>query len=296
MTPRFRLAVSVAALILAIPAHAERSSANYQIASESFSPGAGVASSANYEIRSSLEPIGGSGSSANYRAESGWTGFEYQVIGLTLDVTPTVIEEGETAQLFVTATLDDLTTTVLNPDELEWSIEFEGFVTYGKPIQRAGILEPLAVEGDSVVTLVAQYGDLTARTELTVLDDETDGLDFLAWQRQHFPDPQAPEAQPEADPDGDLRDNHAEFLGGFDPNDPADFLSLRIVKLSGGEAVLEINKVIPDRIYTLRAGTDLTDFPETVSSFTVRAEERDRTEVDSNASTTRKFYRLIIEK
>jgi hypothetical protein len=59
---------------------------------------------------------------------------------------------------------------------------------------------------------------------------------------------------------------------------------------------LEINKVIPGRTYTLRAGTDLRDFRDLVNAFTVATEEMDRIEVDSDASSDRKFYQLEIRK
>lgn len=285
---------ALALLSLLPSAQADRSSANYKITAESFSPGGGAGSSSNYQLRSSLEPLGGRGGSANYAVESGWTGFEHQVIGLTLEVLPIVIEEGDTARLSVTATLDDRSLLAVDPDAVQWSIEFDGFVTYGTPIQRAGVLAPLMVEEDSVVSLHARYGDLTARTVLTVVDDDTAGLDLLAWQRRHFGDPEAPEAQLNADPDGDGSSNRTEYLGGFDPTDPNDRLALRIISVRDGRAELAINKVIPNRRYTVWAGSDLVHFRDSVTSFSVADKVIDRVVVDRNATQERKFYRLEV--
>lgn len=61
-----------------------------------------------------------------------------------------------------------------------------------------------------------------------------------------------------------------------------------------GIPVVDCLRGVPGRTYTLPAGTDLIEFPETVTSFSVVEEELDRTIVDPNAIAPRKFYRLEI--
>jgi hypothetical protein len=68
-------------------------------------------------------------------------------------------------------------------------------------------------------------------------DYNFDGLDDL-FQRQYFPLWTAPEAAPNADPDGDHFTNAAEYIAGSDPTDPRSFLQIESVRLDASGATI----------------------------------------------------------
>lgn len=47
---------------------------------------------------------------------------------------------------------------------------------------------------------------------------------YAAWRLMHFASASSPEGEPDADPDGDLRTNYAEWLADTSPDDELQFL------------------------------------------------------------------------
>ena len=102
--------------------------------------------------------------------------------------------------------------------------------------------------------------------------------------------------RPSSNPDRDPDDNWIEFLTGFDPTDPSQWFQLTIINKTGSEATLQLNKVIPNRTYTIQAGTDLLSFPDTVDTLNPSIQEFDITVTDTNATEQKLFYRVEITR
>lgn len=297
------IAICAACLgIVALPVNAaSRSSASYEISVETADAGGGRVNSGSYIADTSTGSIGGISSvvSPDIVAKTGYTGQLYEVTGLTVSATPNTVGEGSTRQLDAVADLDDATTLNLHPSEVAWNV-VSGPLT---GINSGGLATAGAVLEDTLATAEGSYQSVSDLFDLTVLNVDPDnfaeyGGDDLDddWQVQHFGNPPNPDAAPGENPDGDNGDNEFEFLTGFDPNDPKDYFRFEIVDVNGTTATYMLNKVIPDRTYTLKASTDLIDFGETVTSFSVNVETFDYPVEDSGADGPRKFHIIEVTK
>ena len=199
------------------------------------------------------------------------------------------------------ATLDDLSSLVPLPSEVDWQILLGPVAG----IDGAGLLTADVVHEDTVASVRGSYSGVSADTGLTVLDTDTDnfasyGGDGVndAWQVGNFGLPPNALAGPEENPDQDLYNNLFESLTGTDPNHPGDFLRFLVADRTGSTATLQLSKVIPGTLYTIKRSPDLGDsvayapFPS--SSFTNVTEQADYEVVDAAASGPRNFYVLEV--
>lgn len=276
-----------------------RTSGSYELTLESTGPAGERSTSATYALDSSTGGIGGIAVSPGIVANIGYTGQLYDPVSLEVSASPTTINEGESRQLSATAALDDATALSLDAEDVVWNV-VSGPLS---AISSSGLATAGVVYEDTSATARGTYFNAFGQLELIVLNVIDDDFAEYAgdaidddWQVRHSGEPPNPLAAPDQDADGDNRDNEFEFLTGFDPNDPEDSFEFILVDVSGTNVTFELNKVIPDRIYTVRSGTNLLDYDETLMRFSVDGERPDHTEQDSNATGVRKFYIIEVSK
>lgn len=291
----------LAGMTCAVSAEVERTSATYRLGQEVTGDSGGRVSGGTYTSDLSVGAHGGGSSSATYQNKSGYTGRLSDVQNLVVTASPTSVNEGATTQLSGTAELDDLTTSHLDAEDVLWSVPDSQDPIAS--IDASGLATAAIVFEDRSATVQGEVDGTSATTDVTVLnvglddygDYAGDGIDD-DWQFLYFGEPPNADGLAGENPDSDPDDNLAEFLGGFNPLDASDFFQARVIDRSGGVANIELNKVIPDRIYTLTAGTDLIQFPQNVTSFSVLSEAADHVVQDPAAVEPKKFYRVEIER
>ena len=238
---------------------------------------------------------GGSGTVS----KTGFAGQLYDPVLLIISAFPAVFGELSSFQLQAAVVMDDETLLAADPLGVAWSvlegpvsgITATGEVTLGSVYTTA----PALIEGNSL----GVSGQLPFNVLNTHPDNYKeyggDGLDD-DWQVANFGEPPNADAGPGQNPDGDPQDNEFEFLAGFDPNDPADFFSFRILGTSASTAVFQLNKVIPGRTYLLRKGTALDAFPTIAASRNPLAGEADYLIEDTAFSGPASFYQIEIAR
>jgi uncharacterized repeat protein (TIGR03806 family) len=136
--------------------------------------------------------------------------------------------------------------------------------------QGAAIVTPGDLEESAIYRRLAEFNDshmpplATAELNLEGLEllrgwieeDLPGRIDFAKWQERVFVDPEAPEAQPDGDPDLDTIRNYAEFLLDENPHSPEREWRLRIHR-NGSEAELEFQR-LPNRFFLVEWTADLT--------------------------------------
>jgi hypothetical protein len=223
----------------------------------------------------------------------------YDVSQVVVSALPATIDEGGTRELSATATMGD-GSTLTNPASTTWGFippAVTGINAFSR-IATAG-----AVFEDTATVIEADILGVSGGLEVTVLNIDSDNYPGYAgdgidddWQVANFSLPPNLLAAPGANPDGDADDNLTEFLAGFDPNDPASFLQLAVLSVSGSTVELKLNKAIPGRVYRLMETDDLNlPFTE-LENFTVSGEELSKILEDNDAPAGANFYRLEIEK
>ena len=228
-----------------------------------------------------------------------YTGQLYDVVSIEVAATPTTIAEGGTRQLTTTVTLDDTTRLALTPDEFVWG--FGAGIAGIDPL--TGLATAELVYEDRLAPVSAGHAGVnSADLILTILNLDPDNyLDYAGdgldddWQVSYFGPPPNAGAAPGSDFDLDGDDNEKEFLFGFSPIDPHDFFRLAITVAADPSKVdLRLNRVIPDRTYTVLTGTDLLTYPTTaVPGFSVSSAETDKLFSDVPAPSGASF--IVVE-
>ena len=100
----------------------------------------------------------------------------YKIRDVSLTAVPGTISEGETADLAATATLDDSTSSVVEPVEAAWGIVSGPIGS----ISNDGIVQSVPVYQDSVGEFSGFYAGITAFGSLLVLNTDPDNFGDLA--------------------------------------------------------------------------------------------------------------------
>ncbi|NQX00911.1 hypothetical protein HQ447_09645 [bacterium] len=238
------------------------------------------------------------------QAKPNFIGQLYDATALAVFAIPATVAEQATRQLSARATLDDATTLSLIPDQVEWS-EASAALT---GISSAGLATAAAVYQHEVATVHGIYQGLADPDgfNLNILNTGDDDFETYAadgiddnWQVNWFGQPPNADAAPSADPDFDQQNNQFEFLSGFSPIDPLACFALTVVAVDrvAGTADLQLNRVIPNRVYTLMTSPDLVTPFSRIGNLPVLAEPRTDVIIrDTSATSPRNFYRIGISK
>lgn len=248
----------------------------------------------------SLGGIGGISTGGAATAKHSFVGQLYDVAGVAVSASPGTVDEGTTRQLDAEATMDDDTTLVVDASEVAWSESSPSL----SGISATGLASAAIVYEDTVANVTGTFAGMSDLDgfDLTVLNVSLDDFGTYAgdgidddWQVGFF-GLDNPDAAPGEDPDGDQQDNTFEFLAGFSPLDRLAFFTVSPIGFSAATTYdIEINKVIPDRTYTVYASGDLQTFSD-IGSFSVPAEETDKVVQDPGASEGKTFYKVEISK
>ncbi|MBK7997618.1 MAG: hypothetical protein IPK15_02490 [Verrucomicrobia bacterium] len=278
-----------------------RSSASYNVPSDSADAGGRRATSAAYSHDGCIGGIAGVGTAAAPAevAKHGYLGQIYNAASLAVTANPTNVNEGATRQLAARALLDDGTALVLAPAAVTWS-------PAGGPIlsiSAGGLLTAAEVYEDTLATAQGTWRGLAATLGLRVMNGENDnfgtyagdGIDD-AWQVQYF-GVGNPNAAPGADGDGDGQPTGYEYYAGSNPTDGNSYFRFRIESVPGQPTRknLVFSPRVPNRIYAVHYKLDFnaSDW-EKLEGFTVLDAGPQRTVTDMNATETNKFYRVEI--
>jgi len=122
-------------------------------------------------------------------------------------------------------------------------------------------------------------------------DADADGLPD-AWEIQYFGSIGAPNANPNADPDGDGFNNLQEYRAGTNPLDANSYLRFDSVTRSSGIVVLQFNAAA-GKPYRVLTRTNVTSGTwQTLTNVPPQPTSGPMTCIDPNQGTT-KFYRLV---
>jgi hypothetical protein len=145
-------------------------------------------------------------------------------------------------------------------------------------------------------TLVVQRGNDLAyangflEIQSHVPDFNFDGLDDR-YQRQYFPLFTAPEAGPNADPDGDGFNNQAEYISGTVPTNALSLLKLETVTLTGSGSTITWQSA-PQKRYQVWSRGDIPGDPwQTVGPPVVGTDSLTQF-TDTTATNNFRFYRI----
>ncbi len=228
----------------------------------------------------------------------------YDPADLAVFAIPAIVAERATRQLAARAAMDDDTTLALVADRIAWSEASDALAG----ISSAGLVTAASVYQDEVATVYGIYQGIADPEgfNLIVLNTGTDDYGTYAsdgidddWQIDWFGLPPNADAAASADPDADQQDNQFEFLSGFSPLDPLARFELRMVAVDrgAGTADLQLNRAIPNRVYTLKSSPDLiTPFVVIGNLPAVSAPKTDWIIRDSSATAPRNFYIIEISK
>jgi uncharacterized repeat protein (TIGR03806 family) len=118
---------------------------------------------------------------------------------------------------------------------------------------------------------------------------------FVQWQTHYFGSPHHPDADPEADPDGDGRKNREEYLSNTDPTDAASVLPQARLASAGGD-MLQLSYTQPaNRSAVIETSTSLTggwtlwDVPGNAPDF---AATQTTHTLSLSADEARRFFRV----
>lgn len=296
------LTLSVAAACLTSSAFAAaRSSASYNLPTDSIDAGGRRATSAAYSHDGSIGGIAGVGTVAAPQevAKHGYLGQIYNAASLALSANPTNVNEGATRQLAARALLDDGTSLNLAPAAVAWS-------PAGGPIlsiSAGGLLTAANVYENTVATAEGAWRGLSSTIGLRVMNVDSDDFGTYAgdgindaWQVQYF-GVGNPNAAPGADGDGDGQPTGYEFYAGSNPTDGNSYFRFRIDAVPGQATHknLVFSPRVAGRTYAVHYKTDFNSPDwEKLEGFTVLDAGPQRTVTDTNAVGAAKYYRVEI--
>jgi hypothetical protein len=293
----------VLALLPAAVHAGPRSSANYNIATDTTGAGGKRANSASYTNDGSAGAIAGLSTVAApaETAKHGYLGQLYEVTGLTLTAATLNVNEGTTDQLGAWQALDDATFNAVPAASVAWSVA-SGPLT---GINASGLATAGIVYQDTAASAQGIYLGQTGTLGLTVKNVNPDDFgsyagDSLddAWQNQYF-GLNNPNAAPAADPDGDGQTNLFEFTAGLIPTDPQSRFTLAIAPVSGQPAQKAVifTPLVGGRSYTVQFKLSLTDATwQTLTGTTQNDSGITRTVTDPAGAGAAKFYRVQVSK
>jgi hypothetical protein len=290
----------LAPILLAIPFAAfAAESANYSITPESQASG-GRSTSTNYTLDVSME-AGAATASTSYQVRSGFAGAIQDAVGLEISAAVSSIDEGNSRQLESHLLMDDDSLTAVEANEVNWSV-LSGPLS---GINSSGLATAGLVYQDSPAVAQGTYAGLTGTLGLTVLDSISDNFgsyasDGLAddWQVQYFGQDNSL-AAPLLDPDGDGQNNAFEFTAGLIPTNPLSRFLLSIAPIPGqpGQKNLIFEPVVAGRTYVVKTSPDMSPNSwATLPGGNVSDNGNQRTVTDTNASESKKFYKVEIVK
>jgi hypothetical protein len=290
----------IIAVLLAIPSAVfAAESTNYSITPESQASG-GRSTSINYTLDVSME-AGAATASTSYQVRSGFAGAIQDPVGLEISSVALTVDEGSSSQLESHLQMDDDSLTAVAANEVSWSV-LSGPLT---GINSSGLATAGTVYQNTAATAQASYVGLTGTLGLTVLDTISDNFGSYAadglgddWQVQYFGQDN-PLAAPLLDPDGDGQNNAFEFTAGLIPTNPLSRFLVTIAPVSGQPTQKQVvfEPIVPGRSYTVKSSLDLaTGSWEALTGGILSDTGSQRTITDSNASESKKFYKVEIIK
>lgn len=289
-------------LILTLPLHAAtRTSANYTIATETADSGGRRATSASYTHDGSAGLVSGISTATGGTAKHGYIAQLFDVTGLVVGASSSDVNEVGTLQISARQLLDDATFLALDAGAVAWSpvsgpiasVSSSGLVTAGTVYQNS----PASVQGS--------FAGFTGSISLNVLDTLPDNFGSYSadglpdeWQVQYFGQDN-PLAGPSKDATGTGQTNLFKYVAGLAPTDPNARFIVRIEPVSGQPAQMKVNfsPRLDGRTYTVKASTSLAAGSwSPLVSMSTTDNGSERTVTDLNATGTKKFYRVDIQK
>jgi hypothetical protein len=232
------------------------------------------------------------------------TGQLVDPVELTVSSSPPVVDERSTCQLFAEALMDDGTSWPVPPEMVDWSADTGEFVSIGE----SGLVTARSVFQYSTCIIQGVHRGASDPDgyQLPIINTGNDDYEEYAgdgldddWQEAYFGEPPNPQAMPAVDADGDGRNNLLEFLSGFSPTDPMErfMMTMEAVDRSAGTADLRVNRVIPNRLYTLKSSPELSAPFTVIGNLPPFAVPYENLLIrDNQATEPRKFYIIEISK
>ena len=280
-----------------------RTSANYNIATDSADAGGKRATSAAYTNDGSAGGVAGLSTVAApaETAKSGYVGQLYDITGLTLTAVSLNVNEGATDQLGAWQALDDATFLTVPAASVAWSVQ-SGPLT---AISASGLATAGIVFQDTAATAQGIYLGDTGTLALTVKNVNPDNFGAYAgdtiddaWQVQYFGQPPNANASPNVDFDGTGQTNLFKYIAGLNPLDGSRF-TLTVAPVPGQPAQknLIFTPRLTDRTYTVTFKLDLAAATWTpLPGGIVSDNGQQRTVTDPAGTGARKFYHIEITK
>ncbi len=287
-------------------AHAgPRTSANYNILTDSIDTGGKRAASANYANDGSIGGIAGVATVAAPAevAKSGYIAQLYDVTGLVLNASPLTVNETSTLQLGAWQSLDDATLLAAPANGVNWSVAGGPLTS----IDASGLATAGIVYQNTAAIAQGSYAGNSATLNLTVIDSIPDNFGAYAgdgiadnWQVQYFGLPPNANAGPNVDFDGTGQTNLFKYIAGLNPLDPNSRFILSIQSVSGqpGQKNMVFSPRFGDRTYTVtsKPAVDTGSYVPLTKPSAPSDNGQQRTITDLSAGGATKFYRVEITK
>ena len=270
------------------------------IVTSSVDGGGGRSASASYANDASVGGIGGISSVGSQVTRHGYPGQLIEVTSVSVTGVPVQVNEGSTAQLTGTATLDDATVASLTGSDLMWNIPYWPI----QNISASGVASAAAVYANTPGTVSGRYLGVLGVGSLLVVDSLPDNFGSYAgdglpdWWQNHFFGLDNANAAPSADADGTGQNNLFKYVAGLDPTNAAARFSLRIESVAGQptQKRLVFSPRWSDRTYTPLSRTNLAGGASWTNLTTSSTADNgtECTVMDLNATGQAKFYRIQI--
>jgi len=279
--------------------HAEsRSSTNYAIPAETFDAAGESATCASYASSSSMGGIVGTltAAAAGETANQGYIAQIPATTGLSLTATGASVNEGATLQVAAWEMLEDASRAAAAGKTVNWSI-----ASGPASVNPTGLVTANIVYQDSAASVSGAYGGFTGTLALTVVNTNDD--DFGSYAGDGLPDAwqvlyfglNNPNAAPALDPDRDGFSNAFEYAAALVPTNAASRFLMEIQSVPGQPSQRRIifSPRYEGRDYAVQTSPDLTNWSP-LTSFSISDSGLQRTVTDLAATSTHKFYRVVI--